>query len=236
MRLGKPFWSLLGTILVGMISTGCFEVEEWVRVTEQGKATLAMKVRMGIADKKMEKGGAEAGEQLKALGAGMPGVRLQDLQTDNRNGQLLMTVTAEADRLGDLTGFYKALDKGSAAEGKGKPDDVGQLFAKGSFYRVKKSGDRLRIERMLQPTTKAPKKTKGKDGQAGEEMAQMMMGGIFMRFALTVPGKILFHNAETVDGQTLHWVYPFSYLAQQRATLWAEVEATPETERALLGK
>lgn len=68
----------------------------------------------------------------------------------------------------------------------------------------------------------------------GEDMAQMMMGGMFMRFSLTLPGKIVAHNAETRDGQTLHWVYPLSYLTTHKVELWADVEATPEMERALL--
>lgn len=227
---------LCGVLLLGTLLTGCFEVDEWVRVGNDGLTSLTMKVRLGMSNDKKPDGIQVAGQQLGALGAGMSGVRLRGTKTADKDGQMIVSVEAEADRLGDFIGFYRQVTKEAAAEkNKGGPDDVRNVLSSGSFYRVKKSGGRLHIARTMMPTSKAaPKGKKKKADQVGAEMAQMMMGGMFMRFSLTVPGKVLAHNAETLDGQTLHWIYPMNYLTTHKTELWADVEATPETERALL--
>ncbi|MBI4366677.1 MAG: hypothetical protein HY543_07665 [Deltaproteobacteria bacterium] len=223
-------WAMLCGIT--LCCTACFEVEETVRIGADGITTLAMQVRLGMAGEKKPTGGEVAGKKLGALGGNMTGVRLKGVTAEQKNGQMLVSIEAEADHVTDLDGFYRKAGEGDGSEPNGSVQ-VGNIFAKGSFYRVKRMGGKIRVSRLLLPGKKIGKR-KDKASKAADEMATAMLGGIFMRFHLGVPGKVLAHNAETLDGQTLTWVYPMMYLSKQKIELWAEIEATPETERALL--
>lgn len=218
----------------GLLISGCFEVEEFVKVGADGITSLAMKIRLGMTGDKKPEGGDAAGKKLGELGEGMTGVRIKGVKAEQKDGQLIVSVEAEADHLTALEGFYRKAS-GPAGGDKEGTANVGNIFAKGSFYRVKKSGNKIRVYRTILPVEKLAKK-KDKAAQAADEMAKAMFGSIFMRFSLKLPGKIIAHNAETLDGQTLTWIYPMSFLSKQKVDLWAEVEATPEAERALLAK
>lgn len=228
-----PVLIVCGVCAVLLLS-GCFEVEEWVRVGANGATALTTKLRLGFSKQGQSAGALEISSELGTLGKGVQGVRVQGAKTEEKNGQVIVSVSAEADRLKDFAAFYRKVPPKEGGN-KGVPD-IGAIFSKGSFYQAKRNGNRIHITRTLQPVTKATPKKKGKDAKMSDDMAQMMMGGVFMRFALTVPGKIVASNAETVDGQTLTWIYPMPFLSKQRTELWVDVEATPETGQALLGQ
>ncbi|MBI4238843.1 MAG: hypothetical protein HY696_10600 [Deltaproteobacteria bacterium] len=230
---------IAGVGLLCLLLAGCFGVDEWTRVDVTGRTTLSATVRMGFSEqmKGMPIGGVD--QKLAQAGSGLPGVQIKSVKTEQRDGQLIVTSTVEAARLADLHQFYRQLPP--AAGGDPAATSAPELFRSSGFYRVRRVGNRLRFERTLVPPKVAKAKAKaGKKGKKdpfdAQQMTDMMFGGVFIRFAATLPGLIVASNAEHNDAQTAHWVYPLGHLTKKKVTLWAEIAATPELERALLGK
>ncbi|GEM_PF-6191676 len=220
--------------------TACFEVDEWVRIADNGATTMRATVRMAIGDGKSTPH-LNTHNPLSESVAAIPGITVSASIAEQRNGQMLAATELAGASLANFQNIYRKLPAADSADESTR--NMINMFRNGGFYHAHKAHGRIRVERTITPQKSAHKKMAKKSGKKskndlaafGDDMSNMLLGSVFLRFALSLPGDILASNAETIDGHTAHWVFPLPYLAKTKITLWAEVADTPAAERALLG-
>jgi len=220
-------------ILTLPLLAGCLEIEERVSVAADGVSTLDFKMRLAIPGEKKKGQVDEVREKLGGVGSGVEGVEVVDFGIKDQFGQMILNIDLKADSFSALKNAYATFPKEEKKGKKKEPGDViEKIFTKDGFYSIKKKGKKLVIERSI--GMKGKKKAKGDEKDV--EMLMAMLGGIMLRFDLKVPSKVISSNAEEVDGNLLRWVIPLHYLEENRVTLKAEIESTPELAKALLRK
>jgi hypothetical protein len=208
---------------------GCLEVEEKVSLAPSGEGTIQFRMRLPIA---MEGGGSTEvtpAQTAEELSKQLAGFRNVDVTSSSSFGQTIIAVKATAPSLVALAPFYGPLMK---REEKEKSQDALASLTPKNFYTMKRKGDRLIITRtFLPPPQKKAKKQTEEEKNAAAFAG--MMGSVFMRFTLEVPGKVLSSNAEEASDGRLTWVVPASYFQTNKVTFTAEIEAEPALIKAL---
>jgi len=217
----------VGLFVIALLS-GCIDIEERLNIDMNGFSTLRTKIRFTLPEDKKRKVNIKE-EDFADMGAGLKDVSF-DVKTESLYGQLITTMTFRSDRFSALQDAYASLPKKEPGENE---PDFDSIFSKRNFYKIKRKGKNLQITRTVGG---GKKRSKGKKDKLGGEIADMMLGMMKVRFGLEVPTRVISSNAESVDGQTLEWVLPLSYLEKKRVTLKAVIESTPELTQALLKK
>ncbi len=234
--------------------SGCFEVEEKISIAEAGSVDMNLRIRFPISDK----GGLKMDDpqqklmELGELGKGISGIMVMGPTLETKYGQTIMQFGIKADSLKALAAAYDTFPKEEGAKpigaqcGADAMKGLENAFSSKGFYTISRKGrDSLFIRRVISEAPKKPKEVKkkkaGKKDEAfGVEMAEMMMammgGGLKLRFDLTVPGTVLSSNAESVDGNAMHWVIPIDYIQKNRVVLEAVVKTSPELIERLMKK
>jgi len=220
----------LSLLLILPLMAGCLDIEERVVIMPDGSSALKFKMRMAIpVEAKKKNPAGEIQEQLSTVGSGVDGVRMVDFGIEDKYGQLIFSMNLQADSFSALRKAYATFPRSTKKKRKKSGNDIiDQIFSKKGFYSIKKKRDKLVIERTI-GLKKKRKKSKDED----LDMLVSMMGAISMHFDLEVPSRVLSSNAEEVDGNTLHWIIPLQYLENNRVTLRAEIEATPELIKSI---
>ncbi len=224
----------LSLLLMLPLLAGCLEIEERVSIAPDGVSTLDFKMRLAIPGEQKKGQAEEARSKLGDVGSGVDGVEVVDFGITDQYGQMVLNIDLKADSFSALQNAYATFPKEKKKGKKPEPgDEIEKVFSKEGFYTIKKKGNKLVVERKI-GTARKKKKAKGEEKDV--EMLMAMVGGIMLRFDLKVPSKVISSNAEEVDGDTLRWVIPLHYLEENRVTLRAEIESTPELAKALLKK
>lgn len=225
---------VLSLLLTLPFLAGCLEIEERVSIAPDGESNLKFKMRLTIPGEAKKNPLEEAKAELGSVGSGVEGVEVVDFGIKDQYGQMVLNIDLKANSFSALRKAYGTFPKEKKKGKKPEPsDEIEKIFSEKGFYKIKKRGKKLVIERKIGSSRKK-KKAKGKDKDI--EMLMSMMGVITLRFDLQVPSKVISTNAEDVDGNTLHWVIPLSYLENNKVTLRAEIESTPELVKAILKK
>ncbi len=220
--------SIVGLFVFVMLA-GCIDIEERLNIDTNGFSTLRTKIRFTLPEDKKRKVNIKE-EDFADMGDGLKDVTF-DVKTETLYGQLITTMTFRSDRFSALQDAYASLPKKEPGENEPSFESI---FSKRNFYKIKRKGKNLQITRTVGGRGK--KRRKGKKDKLDSEIADMMLGMMKVRFDLDVPTRIISSNAESVDGQTLEWVLPLSYLEKKKVTLKAVIESTPELTQALLKK
>lgn len=215
--------------LLFLFLSSCFEIEEKVTLAPTGEGSIALLVRIPIAGKGDASSDAGVKQTAEELSKELSGFTSIDMGSASAMGQTLVTVKATAPSFAGLAPFYGPLLK--QHEKENQASDLGQVLTPKSFYAFKRKGDRLLITRTFTPPLQKKKKKTEEDKNA--ELLLGFMGGSFLRFELTVPGKVLSSNAEEASGSRLTWVVPMNYLQSHKVTFRAEVELSPEAGASL---
>lgn len=211
--------------LLCLLLSSCFEIEEKVTLAPTGESSIALLVRIPVAGKGKAPDGADAGARQTAeeLSKELSGFTSVDMATSSQMGQTVVAVKATAPSYEGLAPFYGPLLKQQKEGKKDTTSDLGQVLTPKGFYTFKRKGNRLLITRTFVPQAKGKKKKQSEEDKSAE-MLLGFLSGSFMRFELTVPGKVLSSNAEEVSGSRLTWVVPMGHFQNNKVVFKAEVE------------
>lgn len=223
-------------IITSTLIAGCFEIEERVSIAPTGESSMVFKLRMSTPEDSKSTSD-DINKKLDGVGKGVDGVTIAEMGAKDIFGQKIFSFGLKAPSMKAMQRAYSTFPK-EEKKGDAQKDalnkNIDSVFSEKGFYSVKSKGKNLLITRTFGSEVKAKKKKGKKDEMQGfAEMMNMMTGGAKFRFDLEVPTKVISSNAESVDGNILHWVIPFEYIQRHKVVLTAEIESTPELTKAL---
>jgi hypothetical protein len=210
------------------LMAGCLDIEEKVTIQPDGPASALLKIRLYLPKGGKDEAPPDLDIKAEGIGRGIEGFESATVTTREAFGQVISEIALKARSWKALAGAYDTLPR--EPEKKDSGVDVDRIFTQKGFWQLKKKGNSILMTRTFVPAKK--KKAKKADEGMGDLVA-MITGSMKLRIELDVPSDVVSSNAEEQDGRALRWVIPLDWLSSHKVVLKAEIESTPELEKAL---
>jgi hypothetical protein len=199
-RARRPAGLLLAVL--GLVLTGCrIDVGTDVAFDSGGGGELAVSVRIdGATLRELDRAGVDP-ELDVALGLGA-GSGWRGQRTVDADGGLVLTYRQRfADGEG-ATALLRELSADVAVQDPAIRLDVTVVTGTDGSVRLSGSGA------ISPPATLGVSLDDEPVGPVGEELAALVAQAVRAQLTVTVPGRVVTHDADVVDGSTLRWALP----------------------------
>lgn len=200
-RARRPAGSLL-IVLVGIVLSGCrIDVGTDVAFDSRGGGEVAISVRIdGATLRELDRAGVDP-ELDVALGLGTAsGWRAE--RTVDADGGLVLTYRQPFDDGAGATALLRELSADVAVQDPAIRLDV--TVVTGTDGSVRLSG----VGAISPPATLGVSRDDEPVGPIGAELATTVSEAVRAQLTIDVPGSVVSHDADVVDGSTLRWVLP----------------------------
>ena len=199
-------WPLLALLTSVVVLTGCIRVELGIRLNDDGSGDISILSALNTEAMSALGGdlGAETGNPLGDLdGADLPpGAAVEEYDEDGFVGVRATFPFAAGD---DVKDTIDALLSDAGDGLSGEPAGLDGLFER---FDLRRDGSGWRFDAVVPPLN--PEAPSGGGGSAlGGEFAELLLEDASFTIRLELPGDVVEHNADDVDGGALVWSLDF---------------------------
>ena len=199
-------WPLLALLTSVVVLTGCIRVEFGIRLNDDGSGDISILSALNTEAMSALGGdlGAETGNPLGDLdGADLPpGAAVEEYDEDGFVGVRATFPFAAGD---DVKDTIDALLSDAGDGLSGEPAGLDGPFER---FDLRRDGSGWRFDAVVPPLN--PEAPSGGGGSAlGGEFAELLLEDASFTIRLELPGDVVEHNADDVDGGALVWSLDF---------------------------
>lgn len=189
-------------LTVAVLLTGCrIGVTTDVTVDRSGGGEVAVAVRIdGATLRDLDAAGVDPGFDV-ALGLG-PDPRWRSERTIDADGGLILTYRSSFVDGTEATALLAELSDGVAPQDPALRLDVTVTTERTGAVRIDGSGS------LSPPATLGVSVDGAPVGPVDEELAALTAQAVRAQLVVRVPGRVVTHDADVVDGRTLRWTVP----------------------------
>ncbi len=213
-------------IALAVLASGCrIDVGAAVKVERNGRGEVAVSVRVdGATLRELDRTGIDPGLDV-TLGLGAGTAWRTQREVDPDGGLVLTYQQAFTDGEG-ATALLRELFDDVDAQDPALRLDVTVTTSTAGAVRLEGTGA------LVPPATLGVTVDGQPAGPSGEELAALTAEAVRVELSVRVPGRIVTHDADRIDGSTLRWVLPVGeprdlLLVSDPVPLWRRFPAWP---------